>query len=229
MEENIDPISNGSTTFSNNDVFKKAFLWMFLGLLATGIIAWYTYSTGALFNFAMTGGLAILAIIEVVVVIVFSLVSHKLPPSVVGVVYFVYAAINGVTMSSIFYVYELGSIVAIFFVAAAVFGIFALLGYTTKIDLSKIGTIALALLLACIIVSIINLFLGNSFIDMVISWVVLVLFFGITAYDVQKIKNMAMVEGPYQDKLHIYAAMDIYLDFINIFLRILSLFGKRRN
>lgn len=231
MEENNNPIKEGTNTleFNNNNVFRKAFLWMFLGLLATGIIAFYTYETGALTSFAVNGGLQILAIIEIVVVVVFSLISHKLPPSVVGVMFFLYAAINGITMASIFYVFELGSIIAIFFISALVFLVFSILGYTTKFDLSNLGTIALGLLIACIIASLINLFLGNTLFDIVLSWIVLVIFFGITAYDVQKIKRLSMCDGIYNDKLHIYAAMDIYLDFINIFLKILNLFGKRRD
>lgn len=233
MEENNNPIMDGENggvrTFDNNNVFKKTFLWMFLGLLATALISWYTYSSDLLIEFAMNGGLQILLILELVVVIVFSLISKKVPPIVVEILFFVYAAINGVTMSSIFYVYELGSIVSIFFVTALVFGIFALLGYTTKVDLSKFSTILFGLLLAGIIVSLINIFIGNTLIDLIISWVILIVFFGVTAYDVQKVKVMAGYEGIYEDKLHIYAAMDLYLDFVNIFLRILSIFGKRRD
>lgn len=230
MDENNNPIMENQTKiFDNNNVLKKAFLWMFLGLLATGIIALYTYKTDALISFAMSGGLSILLILELVVVVVFSLISKKVPPIVVTILFFIYAAINGVTLSSIFYVYQLNSIVYIFFAAAAIFGIFALLGYTTKVDLSKFSTILFGLLLAGIIVSVINLFLNNSLVDLVLSWVMLIVFFGVTAYDIQKIKNLAQYDGIYKDKLHIYAAMDFYLDFINIFLRLLSIFGKRRD
>lgn len=228
MEENINPITEKEGIFDNSNVLKKAFVWMFMGLLATGIIAVYTYKSDFWMDFAMRGGFQILAIVELVVVVVFSLISRKLPPAVVGALYFIYAAINGVTMASIFYVYTLGSILTAFFGAAIMFGIFAAIGYFTKMDLTKFSTLFFGLLIAGIIVSVINLFIGSTMVEIVLSWAMLILFFAITAYDIQKMRALSEVQGIYQDKLHIYAAMDLYLDFINIFIRLLRLFGKRK-
>ena len=223
MVENVNPVQN---TGVNNNVYSKTFLWMFLGLLATAIVSTFSYVTGFTINFIEFWPMLLIA--EVVVVIVFSLLLKKLPPSVVGVLFFVYAILNGITLSTIFYVFALSSIVFIFFAAAAIFGICALYGKITNKDLSKIGTILLVTLLIGVIISIINLFIGNSMIDIVIDWLILIVFFGITAWDMQKVRQIAE-SGENDDKVAIYCAMQLYLDFINIFLRLLQIFGSRKD
>lgn len=223
MVENVNPVQN---TEVNNNVYSKTFLWMFLGLLATAVVSAFSYVTGFTINFIEVW--PILLIAEVVVVIVFSLLLKKLPPGVVGVLFFVYAILNGITLSTIFYVFELSSIVFIFFAAAAIFGICALYGKITNKDLSKIGTILLVTLLIGVIISIINLFIGNSMINIIIDWLILIVFFGITAWDMQKVRQFAE-SGESDDKVAIYCAMQLYLDFINIFLRLLQIFGSRKD
>ena len=219
MEEN----TNQSTLLS------RTFFWMFLGLLGTGIVAWYTYASDLYLKILLTNSFAVILIIELVVVLLFSFLFRKLPPTVVGILYFLYAMINGVTLSTIFIMYELNSIVLVFGVSALLFAGLAYYGHITKKDLSNWGTLLMAALIAGIIISIINLFLGNPMLDIAIDWAMIVVFFGFTAYDMNKIKTLQTEEGLDQDKLHIYCAMQLYLDFINIFLRILSIFGKRRN
>ncbi len=206
----------------------KTFLWMFLGLFATGLIAFYTYTSGLMLNLLYGGAFEVLCIVELVVVLLFSFLSRKLPPSIVAVLYFAYAIINGVSMSVIFGAFEITSIAVVFLGAAALFGVFALVGYKTNIDLTKIGTICIGALLLGIILSIVNIFLGNGMLDIILNWVLIAVFFGITAYDIQQIKRMHESGAIADDKLHIYGAMNIYLDFINIFLRLLALFGKRK-
>jgi len=228
---------NGTEEINNREIdlkgiYVKTFLWMFLGLFATGIISVFTY-TQVLnkidFLEEIYSALPVIMIVEVVVVLIFSLLFRKLSPTVVAVLYFVYAALNGITLSSIFFAFELGSIITIFFVSSAVYAVFALVGMYAKIDLSKIGTICLIGLLACVIISIVNLFLGvPDIFYYIIDYIVLLLFFGITAYDMQKIKAYAMECVLPEEKIHIYGAMQLYLDFINIFLRILRLFGRRK-
>ena len=137
--------------------------------------------------------------------------------------------INGVTLSTIFALYELNSIVMLFIISALIFAVLAYYGRNTNNDLSSWGTILFAGLIAGIILSIINLFLGNSMLDILIDWAMLVVFFGFTAYDMNKIKALELESDLDQDKLHIYCAMQLYLDFINLFIRILSIFGKRRD
>ena len=202
---------------------------MFLGLLGTGIIAWYTYASNLYIDIITSNGFAIVCILELVVVLLFSLFFRKLPPTIVGILYFVYSMINGVTLSTIFALYELNSIVILFIISALIFAALAYYGRNTKNDLSSWSTILFAGLIAGIILSIINLFLGNSMLDIIIDWAMLVVFFGFTAYDMNKIKAFELESDLDQDKLHIYCAMQLYLDFINLFIRILSIFGKRRN
>lgn len=214
---------------NQNTLLSKTFFWMFLGLLGTGIIAWYTYSSGLYLQILFSNTFAVVCILELVVVLLFSFLFKKLSPTVVGILYFIYAMINGVTLSTIFALYELNSIVIVFAVSALLFAALAYYGHVTKKDLSSWGTLLFAGLIAGIIISIINLFLGNSMLDIIIDWAMLVVFFGFTAYDMNKIKAFEQEEGLVQDKLHIYCAMQLYLDFINIFLRILSIFGKRRD
>jgi len=214
----------------NNKVLSKTFLWMFLGLLVTGIVAWYTFSSGLFLQILLSNmGWNMLLIAEIAVVLLFSFLFRKLPPTVVAILYFVYAIINGVTLSTIFVLFDMTSIYLCFFAAAAVFAAMAFLGYKTNADLGRFAPMLYGLLFAGIILTIINMFLGNSTMDIVISWVVLAVFFGITAYDVQRIKQLQYTDIIPEEKLHIYGAMEIYLDFINIFLRILTLFGKRRD
>ena len=218
---------NETGVIRNTEVFSKAFLWMFMGLFATGLISWFTYSQGLLENMLTKSSFGIMLFVEVVVVIVFELCFRKLPPVAVAVLFFVYAVINGITLSVIYYVYDLSSIVYVLFTAAILFGIFSFIGGVLKKDITRIGTIFLWVLFAAIIISIINMFVGNAMIDTIIDWVVLVVFFGITAWDVQQIKTMLAANSLPAEKAHIYGAMMLYLDFINIFLRLLSIFGKK--
>ena len=147
----------------------------------------------------------------------------------VTVLFFAYAFVNGFTLSVIFFAYEMTSIVYAFFGTAALFGILAFVGYKTEKDISKFGTILGVSLLVGLILTIINIFIGSSFLDIVLDWAMLFIFCGLTVYDMNKIKEMQNMGFCEDEKLYVYGAMELYLDFINIFLRILSLFAKRRD
>ena len=213
-----------------NKIFGKTFFWMFLGLLGTAIIAWYTYSSGLFINIIWGNSFGILLIVELVAVLLFSLLFRKLPPIAVGILYFIYSMINGITLSTFFVVFELSSIVYLFVISAIIFAVLAFIGYRTQKDLSSWGPYITVFLIAGIVLSFINLFfLKSSTLDLAIDWLILILFFGVTVYDIRKIKDFQAQQDFYPDKIHIYCAMQLYLDFINIFLRILSIFGKRRD
>lgn len=215
---------------NSKKILSKVFMWLFMGLLATGIISYFCYKTNATFIMATNGTFPILCIVELAVVIIFSLLFRKLSPTFVAVLYFIYAIINGISLSTIFYVFDITSIATVFIVSAILFGIFALLGAKTKFDLTKIGNIFLGILIACLVIGLLNLIIFKSTIaDILIDWVLIIVFFGITAYDVQKMLRMSEYGIISEDKIHIYGAMEIYLDFINIFLRLLSIFGKSRD
>ena len=138
--------------------------------------------------------------------------------------------INGVTLSVVFVVYELSSIVSVFIISALVFGILGFIGYKTNRDLNSWGTYIIVFLIAGIVLSLLNLIVfRSSVLDIAIDWLILILFCGATIYDINKIKVLQESAEINQDKIHIYCAMQLYLDFINIFLRILSLFGKSKD
>ena len=215
---------------TENKLFGKTFFWMFLGLLGSAIIAYYTYASGLFVNIVVEGYFYTLLIIELVAVFLFSLLFRKLPAIIVGILYFVYAMLNGVTLSVIFAVFELSSIIYLFIISAIIFAVLGLIGYKTNKDLSSWSPYITVFLIAGIVLSFINLFiLKISMLDLALDWLILALFCGITIYDINKIKMLQQVPEINQEKIYIYCAMQLYLDFVNIFLPILSIFGKRRN
>lgn len=214
---------------TDNKFFTKTFLWMFLGLLGTAIVATYTYYSGLCYKLALNNGFIVVSLIELVAVLIFSFLFKKMSPTVAAIVYFLYSFLNGVSLSSIFAAYNLESIAIIFVATSLVFGILAFIGFYTKKDLSNWRTILFVTLLVGIGVSILNLFLRNSTLYLFLSWAMLILFFGITIYDMNKLKQLSQDPEMDSEKIHIYGALELYLDFINIFIRLLYLFGKSRD
>lgn len=210
-----------------NKVISKTFMWMFIGLFITGIVSYFAYDSGLTYDLLVEGHFDKLLILELGMVLLFSFLFKRLSLTGVTILFLVYSLISGVTLSTIFYGFVSQSIYMVFIGSACIFGALAFIGSNTKVDLTKLGTFCFIGLILGMIVSIINIFMGSSMIDLVLNWVILILFFGITAYDMQKLKRYAQA-GIYEDKLHIYFALELYLDFINIFLRLLSIFGKRK-
>lgn len=226
--ENWDENDAISTT-DTSSVLTNTFFRMFLGLLASAVTAIFAYKSGLFISIILNGYYTYLALAELIVVLVFSLLFKKLSPSVVTVLFFGYACLNGFTLSVIFAAFQITSIVYAFGATAILFGILAFIGYKTDKDISKFGTILSVALLVGVVLTLINIFVHNSTLDIVLDWAILLIFFGLTVYDVNKIKLMQESGFCEDEKLYVYGAMELYLDFINIFLRILSLFGKRRN
>jgi FtsH-binding integral membrane protein len=142
-----------------------------------------------------------------------------------------YAVLNGVTLSIIFLVYASESIAVTFGITACTFGIMTLFGYTTQRDLTKLGSLLIMALLGMVLASIINLFLGSSIIYWITTYVMILIFIGLIAYDTQKLKNMSLAvsgNGDMMQKASILGALALYLDFINLFLLLLRIFGRRR-
>ncbi len=224
-ESENEPIIMNETS---SNYLSKTFFRMFLGLLATAFAAGYTYYSGLLIPILTSGSFLMIFIAEIIVVIAFSAGFRKFSSGVVTALFFVYAILTGVTFSTLFAVFELSSIVYAFLGSAAIFGIMAYIGKHTKADLTSFGTmLAITLIVGCVI-SLINLFVGNGLVDIVLDWVILFVFMGFTMYDMNKITHIRD-EGIMEDeKLYVYGAMELYLDFINIFLRILLIFGKAR-
>ena len=211
------------------NVLAKTILWMFLGILGTAIVAVFTYTSGLAESFVFNGTYALICIAELAVVLIFSLLFRKLSPTAVTVLFFAYAMISGVTLSTIFYIYELSSIVIALFGSAGVFGALAYAGYKTDKDISSMGNILMIGLIVGLILSIINIFMASTMLEIVLNWAILAIFLGFTLYDMNKIKMILSSNEYEEDKVAIYGAMELYLDFINIFLRILAIFGKHRD
>ena len=211
----------------NNKIFGKVFMWMFIGLLVTFLTVYVvSVNDNMLYNIFSGVTYFLLIIIELVLVIFLSARIKKMQVTTARIVFILYSFVTGLTFGSIFVVFELTSIILVFLIAASLFGLFALIGYFTKLDLTKLGTILLMMLLGVVICVIVNMFLNNSTFDLVISCISIIVFLGFTAYDIQKIKLLAY-EFEEEGKVAIIGALELYLDFINIFLDLLRIFGNR--
>lgn len=209
-------------------VYSKVFLWMFIGLLLTFVTGIYVSTNENILNFIFNeSGYIFIIIAELITVIFLTARIRKMSATTARISFLFYSFLTGLTFSTIFLTYELNSILIIFLVASILFGAFALIGQFTKIDLTKFGTFLLMALLGIIICYIINIFLGSEKFDIIITSISLLIFLGYTAYDIQKIKYLENEIS--EDNLAIYGALELYLDFINILLDLLRLFGKSRD
>ena len=212
-----------------NKLISKSFLWMCFGLLVTFLTGYFVSNNEVMLENIYGGNMYFLfVIIEFILVIALSARVMKMQPTTAKICFLLYSFVSGLTFASIFIFFEISSIMFIFLISAIIFAIMALIGYFTNIDLTRIGTYLLFALLAVVIVSLINIFIGSSTLSLVISIVCVLLFLGITAYDVQKIKALQSSGLP-EDNLAIYGALELYLDFINLFIHLLSIFGRSDN
>lgn len=213
----------------DNRVYNKVFIWMFLGLLIT-FITGYTISLNEnmLYNIFSSRMQILVYIIEIVIVIVLTRRIMKMQELTAKILFCLYSFMTGVTFSVLFAYFQMDSIICVFGLTALLFGVFAFIGATTKIDLTKISTILFMGLIGVIIATIVNYFIGSTGLGMIVSWICVILFMGITAYDMQKIRRLQQVI-PNENKVAILGAFELYLDFINIFIELLSLFGKGKD
>lgn len=214
---------------SISNFLSKVFLWMFIGLMvtfATGVMV--SNNVSALEFIFSDGGYWMLVVAEVVTVIVLSARLHKMTPTGAKFGFILYSFLTGLTFSSIFVIYHVTSIIAVFLITSLIMLIFSILGAKTTIDLSKFGTYLFMLLIGIIIASIVSIFVQNAAFNLALCLVGLVIFIGYIAYDIQKIKQL-YEQNPSNENLAILGALELYLDFINIFIRLLSLFGNSSN
>lgn len=210
------------------NIFAKVFLWMFIGLLITFGTSFYVSTQEFLaWNVLKLGW--VWFIIELAIVIFLAARITKMSSFTAKLSFALYSFVTGLMLSYIFIIFSLPSILLVFGAAALMFGIFGLYGYFTKVDLTKISSILAMGLVGIIIVSLINIFLGNAMVDTIISIVGIVIFTLFVAYDIQKIKSFSSFSNIPTDNLAIYGALQLYLDFINIFLNLLNLFGNSRD
>lgn len=211
-----------------NKIFPKIFFWMFIGLAITFGVGYYvSLNENMLYN-VFSKYYVFLIIVEIVVVVWLSARINKMNSTTAKILFCLYSFITGLTFSSIFVVYRMTSIMTIFGITSLIFLIFALIGYYTKIDLTKIGVYLFMALLGVIICSLINIFVGSETFDLTLTIICLVIFIIYVAYDIQIIKRKLYYITE-TENLAIYGALQLYLDFINIFIRLLQLFGKSRD
>jgi len=210
----------------------KVYGWMFLGLLLTFGIAIFVASSEAAISFIIGQRIVFygLIIAQLLLVGFLSIRIQKMSAAVATATFLGYAVLNGLTFSIFFLVYNVGSLVTVFGITAATFGVMSAVGYFTKQDLTSFGRIMLMGLVGIIIASIVNLFLHNPTLYWIISYVGVAVFVGLIAYDTQKIKAYAYLDSEESRKKGaILGALALYLDFINLFIMLLRLFGNRRN
>ena len=214
------------------ELMRNVYLWMTGGLALTGLVAWIVATTPIMQQIIFGSQLVFwgMIIAELVFVVVLSAAIQKLSFGMASMLYTLYCVINGATLSSIFMVYELSSVAEIFFVTAGAFGVLAFVGTVTKKDLSGMGTFLIIALVGLIIASIVGLVMGNP--DSIwISAIGVLIFAGLTVYDAQQIRNLMLDQETVNEgnmKLALLGALSLYLDFINLLLRLLSLFGKKK-
>ena len=205
--------------------------WMFGGLLVTAAVALATASSPALVQTLVSNRLLFfgLFIAELALVVVVSAKVNTLSPTAAAGLFLLYAALNGITLSLILLVYTGGSIVTAFLTTAGMFGGLALYGTVTKRSMDGIGSFAMMGLFGVIIAMLVNFFLKSPALNFVMSVACVIVFTGLTAYDAQRLKQMALaVEGPQAGSYAVSGALSLYLNFINLFLSLLRLFGNRR-
>ncbi len=211
-------------------VMRKVYVKMFLGLLVTALTSFFVMSNETvLITLLQNRALLIgLCVGELALVFALSMAINKLSPAVATLLFYAYAVLNGVTLTPIFLVYTASSIGLTFMVTAGVFLAMSIYGYTTKADLTKFGTYMVMALIGLIVCSIINIFWANSVMDWIISFAGVIIFIGLTAWDTQKIKQMAQeTDEANAGKLATMGALSLYLDFINLFLYLLRFLGNR--
>jgi uncharacterized protein len=227
-------ISESGLRVEIRPLMRQVYLWMATGLLLTAAVSVGVASTPTLRQFVSNPAVLFGAIIaELALVIGLSWGLRRLSPGAAIAMFFVYAAINGLTLSLIFSIYTKGTISAAFFTTAGLFGAMTVVGFTTKLDLSQYRSYFIMGLIGLVIAMVVNMFIGSGPLDLLISIVGVVLFTALTAYDTQKIKRMAAdptieADGSLAMKLSIMGALTLYLDFINLFLFLLRLFGGGR-
>lgn len=218
----------------NQRYIVKVYTWMCLAMIVTGSVAFYTATTEAVSDFVNSSPYIFygLIILQFVAVGVLLRVIHRMSAIIATVVFILYSTLFGLTLSYIFKVYTSESIASTFFITSATFGVMSLWGFFTKTDLTRWGNIFLMGLIGIIIASLVNHFLLQS---SVLYWVTtcagVLLFVGLTAYDTQKIKNANIIGNEGSDEDHkesIKGALILYLDFINMFLFLLRIFGRRK-
>lgn len=217
-----------------NSFVRSVYNWMFVGLAVTGFIAYYVSSNEGIMSFIFGHRMVFWGILLAELALVFAIsgMVNRMSAGTATSLFVLYAALNGLTLSVIFLLYTRSSIVSTFFICAGTFLACSIYGWTTKRDLTSLGGFLMMGLFGIIIASIVNIFLRSGAVSVIVSYIGVFVFVGLTAYDTQKLKNMALaqpagIDGGVLRKGAILGALSLYLDFINLFLFLLRIFGSR--
>ncbi len=227
-------MKNNTLTNSSTDilsmVMRQVYLRMFVALLASAFTAMFLAANPTIFTTIFDHRILFVSILiaEVALVIGLSATIDRLSNTMASLMFLLYAILNGITLSCIFFIYTLGSIAYTFFIAAGVYLAMSIYGFVTKNNLNTFGSYCIMGLLGIIIASVVNIFIASDTMQWIISFLGVAIFMGLTAWDTQKIKQAAFYADPSQvNRLAVIGALSLYLDFINIFLYLLRFFGKR--
>ena len=213
---------------NNSKIMSKVFLWMFIGLAVTFLTGSYIANDPSLILEIFEGGSVFLIfIVELAIVIFLTARIHKMKPLTAKIMFLLYSFVTGLTFSSVFVVYDITSIIYVFLATALIMLVFAALGYFTKLDLTKLSTFLFMAIIGILIMSIINIFVENEQLSLGICIISVLVFIIYIAFDVQKVKQLYEQNVLPEGNLAIYGALQLYLDFINIFLDLLRIFGDR--
>ena len=211
--------------------FKLVYGWMCGGLLLSGVVAWYTAHSGLYEKVLQGPGLVVCLVAELAMVFTLSAAIRKLPVALAYLLFVGYAALNGLTLSVVFVAYELAFVERVFFITAAMFGGVAVYGTVTKSDLSGVGSFCGMALWGLIVACLVNLFVKSSGLDWLLSIAGVLVFSGLTMYDAQKVRQLALneasLDGATLRRVGILGALSLYLDFVNLFLYLLRFMGGR--
>lgn len=213
----------------NNNFYSKVFLWLFIGLLVTFGSGYLTMNSEAILKLLFNGiGYIVIIIAQLALCIFLTARINKMQPTTAKICYIAYSLLTGLTFSALFLIFKLDSILIVFGVTALLFGIFALIGKTTNIDLTKFSTFLLIGLVGVILIEVINIFVMSNSLNMFACILSIIIFLGYIAFDMQRVKNFNDA-GEDSDNYAIICAFQLYLDFINVFIDLLRLFGKNRD
>ena len=228
---------NNSRTMSALDayvssVMRVVYTKMFLALLVTAAASWFVVSNEAVTQMILGGKISywILAFVEIGLVIAITSAINRISQTTATLLFYLFAVVNGLTLSVIFFAYTMQSIAFTFLIAAGVFAAMSIYGYFTKNDLTRMGSFLFMALIGLIIATVVNIFMHSTMLYYIVSFAGVAIFIGLTAWDTQKIKQMAaMTPGESVSKLATIGALSLYLDFINLFLYLLRFFGNSRD
>jgi len=235
---NLNNYNDQSINLDNSAVSRSfvsnVFSYMTLALAISGIAAYWFAASGTFIEMISTSTILmwVVMLAPIGMVLVMSFAFNRLSFGALMALFLAYSLVNGISLSFIFYVYSMPAIVKVFLITAGLFTTMAVIGYTTKTDLTKLGSILMMAVIGIVIASLVNMFMGSSTLDYIISCVGVLVFTGLVAYDTQKIKRIgAGVEygTATAGKLALMGALSLYLDFINLFLFLLRIFGGRRD